>query len=365
VSVVASRKAEEQRVTLQSIADRLGVSRTTVSNAYSRPDQLNPKLRERILQTADELGYCGPDPAARTLRSGHAGVVGVLLAERLSYAFTDPAAVRFLQGVAQVGEREGTGLLLLPPSSPDGAGPPAGAVLGAVVDGFLVYSMSSDAPGVQSVVARRLPTVVVDEPRLPGASFVGIDDRAGARSVAEHVLGLGHERIAVITFRLAADSYDGPVTPERQAAATFTITRARLEGYADAVRAAGLRWEDVEIQERMLNSVAGGMDAAKVLFASDPRPTAILATSDVLAIGAMRAARELGLAVPDDLSVSGFDDTPDAVLVTPALTTVRQPLLDKGAVAGRLLLDPSPGRGAEEILLPTQLAVRASTGPPP
>jgi DNA-binding LacI/PurR family transcriptional regulator len=115
----------------------------------------------------------------------------------------------------------------------------------------------------------------------------------------------------------------------------------------------------------MLNSMNGGMDAARVLLASDPRPTAILATSDVLAIGAMRAARELGLAVPDDLSVSGFDDTPDAVLVTPALTTVRQPLLDKGAVAGRLLLDPSPGRGAEEILLPTQLAVRASTGPPP
>jgi DNA-binding LacI/PurR family transcriptional regulator len=84
----------------------------------------------------------------------------------------------------------------------------------------------------------------------------------------------------------------------------------------------------------------------------------------VLAIGAMRAAREQGLTVPDDLSVSGFDDAPDATLVTPALTTVRQPLLDKGVVAGRLLLDPSPGRGAEEILLPTELAVRASTGPP-
>jgi DNA-binding LacI/PurR family transcriptional regulator len=362
---MAARRGGEQRVTLQSIADLLGVSRTTVSNAYSRPDQLNPKLRERILRTADELGYCGPDPAARTLRSGHAGVLGVLLAERLSYAFTDPAAVSFLQGVAQVGEREGTGLLLLPPSSPDGAGPPAAAVRGAVVDGFLVYSMSSDAPGVQAVVARRLPTVVVDEPRLPGASFVGIDDRAAARGVAEHVLGLGHERVAVITFRLAADGYNGQVTPERQAAATFTITRARLEGYADAVRAAGLRWEDVEVQERTPNSVAGGAAAARVLFDRDPRPTAILATSDVLAVGAMRAAREHGLAVPGDLSVSGFDDTPGATLVTPALTTVRQPLLDKGAVAGRLLLDPSPGAGADEVLLPTELAVRASTGPPP
>ena len=363
---MAGKDGEGRRVTLQSIAELVGVSRTTVSNAYSRPDQLNPKLRERILRVAEEVGYCGPDPAARTLRSGRAGAVGVLLAERLSYAFTDPAAMRFLEGVAQVGDQAGIGLLLLPASTPDtGAGPQAGAVRAAVADGFLVFSMAEGAAGVRAVAARQQPTVVVDEPRLPGASFVGIDDRAAARSVAEHLLGLGHRRFGVVSFRLAADGYNGPAGPERQAAATFSISRARLTGYADALRAAGLRWEDVEVQERTPNSVGAGLDGARALLARRPRPTAILATSDVLAIGALRAARELELPVPEALSVAGFDDAPDAALVTPALTTVRQPLLDKGIVAARLLLDPGPGAGAEEVLLPTELAVRASTGPPP
>ncbi|HEX6676960.1 MAG TPA: LacI family DNA-binding transcriptional regulator [Actinomycetes bacterium] len=358
-------KGEGQRVTLQSIADLVGVSRTTVSNAYGRPDQLNPKLRERILAVAEELGYCGPDPAGRTLRSGHAGAVGVLLGERLSYAFTDPAAMRFLEGVGQVGDRAGVGLLLLPATTPAGGGPSAGAVQAAVADGFLVYSMPDEAAAVRAVAARRLPTVVVDEPRLPGASFVGIDDRAAARGAAEHLLGLGHRRFGVITFRTTADGYDGPVGPERQAAATYSVTRDRLGGYADALRAAGLRWEDVPVEERASNSPAGGADAARALLERPSRPTAILATSDVLAIGAMRAVARARLPVPEAVSVVGFDDTPDAALVTPALTSVRQPLLDKGTVAGRLLLDPSPGTRAEEVLLPTELAVRASTGPPP
>ena len=359
-------KGEGQRLTLQSIADLVGVSRTTVSNAYGRPDQLNPKLRERILAVADELGYCGPDPAGRTLRSGHAGAVGVVLGERLSYAFTDPAAMRFLEGVGQVGDHAGVGLLLLPATTPAaGGGPSAGAVRAAVADGFLVYSMPDDTAAVRAVAARRLPTVVVDEPRLPGASFVGIDDRAAARSAAEHLLGLGHRRFGVVTFRTTADGYDGPVGPDRQAAATYSVTRDRLGGYADALRAAGLRWEDVPVEERASNSVAGGADAARALLGHRPRPSAILATSDVLAIGAMRAAAEAGLPVPEALSVVGFDDAPDAALVTPALTTVRQPLLDKGTVAARLLLDPTPGTPAEEVLLPTELAVRASTAPPP
>jgi DNA-binding LacI/PurR family transcriptional regulator len=359
------KKDEGPRVTLQSIADLVGVSRTTVSNAYSRPDQLNPQLRERILQVAEELGYCGPDPAARTLRSGHAGAVGVLLGESLSYAFTDPAAMRFLEGVGQVGDRSGVGLLLLPAPSRVGGGPRADAVLAAVADGFLVYSMPDATAAMRAVVARRLPTVVVDEPRLPGTAFVGIDDRAAARGVAEHLLGLGHRRFGVITFRLAADGFNGTAGPERQAAATYSITKARLNGYADALRDAGLRWEDVQVEERTPNDVAGGVAAATALLSRPTPPTAILATSDVLAIGAMRAAHGQGLPVPGAVSVAGFDDAPDAALVTPALTTVRQPLLDKGVVAGQLLLDPTPGKQAEEVLLPTELAVRASTGPPP
>ncbi len=110
-----------RRATLQTIADAVGVSRSTVSNAYNRPDQLNPALRERILAVARELGYPGPDPAARRLRTGQAGAVGLLFTEALAYAFTDPAAVAFLEGLAHRAEAAGTALLLVP--SPPGADP--------------------------------------------------------------------------------------------------------------------------------------------------------------------------------------------------------------------------------------------------
>src|SRR5919108_6451372 len=152
------------RVTLQTIADRLGVSRTTVSNAYNRPDQLAPALRERILAKARELGYSGPDPAARRLRSGRRDVVGLLLTEQLSYAFTDPAAVLLLQGIARASERAGLALLLIPEHGPG----VRNAVHDAVVDAFCIYSMPAGHPNVLAALERRLPMIAVDEPRLEG-----------------------------------------------------------------------------------------------------------------------------------------------------------------------------------------------------
>src|SRR5918997_2724480 len=183
-----------RRATLQTIADAVGVSRSTVSNAYNRPDQLNPRLRARILAVAAELGYAGPDPAARRLRTGHAGAIGLLFTEALSYAFTDPGAVGFLEGLAREAEAGGTALLLIP--SPPG-GDAAAAVREAVVDGLCIYSMADDQPSVRAALERDLPTVVVEEPDVPGHAFVGIDDRTATRTVGEHVLGLGHRRIAV------------------------------------------------------------------------------------------------------------------------------------------------------------------------
>src|SRR5215218_5240547 len=121
------------RVTLQTLADALGVSRTTASNAFNRPDQLNPALRERVLALAAELGYAGPDPAGRALRSGRAGAIGVLLTERLSYAFGDPAAVATLRGLAEEAERFGISLSLLPAPLSDGVAD-AAAVRHALVD---------------------------------------------------------------------------------------------------------------------------------------------------------------------------------------------------------------------------------------
>jgi DNA-binding LacI/PurR family transcriptional regulator len=352
-------------VTLQTLADALGVSRTTVSNAFNRPDQLNPALRERVLALAGELGYAGPDPAGRALRSGRAGAIGVMFTEGLSFAFADPAAVATLGGIAAEAERAETSLVLLPATRSSTGGPTAEAVRSALVDALFMYSLPEEHPGVTAAVERRVPIVIADAPRLPGVPFVGIDDRSGARTAAAHLLELGHRRIGVIAFRLRPDDYQGFVDADRRRSSTYHVTRERLEGYAEAVTEAGLDWNAVPIYEVHPNARGRGAAAARVLLGLDPRPTALLAMSDELALGAMDAAAELGLTIPGDLSLIGFDDAPAAALATPAMTSVGQPLVEKGRAAGRMLLDALAGGSPADVILPTELVVRSSTAAPP
>ena len=184
-----------RRATLASLADELQVSRTTISNAFNRPDQLSADLRERVLATAKRLGYPGPDPVARSLRTRKAGAVGLVMAEPLTYFFSDPAARDFVAGVAQSCEELGQGLLLVAVGPSRSLEDGTAAVLAAGVDSFVVYSVCDDDPYLQVVLQRRLPIVVVDQPKdLAGVSRVGIDDRAAMREIADYVLGLGPAR---------------------------------------------------------------------------------------------------------------------------------------------------------------------------
>jgi len=359
--IMHTKPEQPKNVTLQTIADVLGVSRTTVSNAYGKPDQLAPALRQTIFATAKELGYAGPNAAARRLRIGRSGSVGLLLAESLSYAVNDPAAVLLLQGLAEVFDESGTSLLLLSALADRDAA--VRAVREAVVDAFLVYSTATDDPALAAIVERRLPTVVIDEPPVPGAARVSVDDACGARAMAEHLLALGHRRFAAITFPLREDDFTGFADAERQAAPTYPATGARLGGYAALLAAAGLDWGAVPVYECRVNTREGGCLAAGLLLDRHPRPSAIIALSDQLALGALEAAAQRGLAVPGDLSVAGFDDIPAAAAARPALTTVHQPLREKGTVAARLVLQAWAATEPPEVSLPTALVVRASTGP--
>jgi DNA-binding LacI/PurR family transcriptional regulator len=343
-----------ERVTLQTIADALGVSRTTVSNAYNRPDQLAPELRKKVLETAKQLGYAGPDPAARRLRSGRRGAIGLMFSERLSYAFTDPGAVGFLQGLTEATEAKGYELLLLPGMR--GQEQEVGAVRDAVVGAFCLYCMPEGHPAVGAAFGRGLPVVLVDEPRSPGGWFVGIDDLGGARLAAEHVRALGHEHVAVITDRLVDDYYEGFADGERIRRSNCKVARDRVAGYIDGMDTA----QPLPVYDTIANFVESGERAAREVLRRDPRPTALLCSTDVLAFGAMRAARDLGLAIPGDVSITGFDDVPEAETLD--LTTIRQPLVEKGREAGRLLIEHGTER---EVMLPLELVVRGSTAPPP
>jgi DNA-binding LacI/PurR family transcriptional regulator len=352
------RQTERAGVTLATIAAELGVSRMTVSNAYNHPDQLSPELRSKVLETAKRLGYPGPNPLAATLSRGRVGALGLLFDDPLSYAFTDPAAVLFFGGVAAVCEQRQVGLVLAP-----GASPETDLTRMALVDGFIAYCDIPDDERLQVIEERGLPMVIVDGPARPGSAHIGVDDQAASRAAAQHLLDHGHRRFGVVSLPFAPDGYEGAADAARQAAARFDCNRRRLLGYRDALEGADVEWAGVRVEERVPHGRDAGRRAAGSLLDRADRPTALLAMSDELAIGALQAAEERGIDVPGELSVVGFDDTPAASQARPALTTVWQPHGEKGEIAARLLLeDDDPGA---DRTLPTKLVVRASTAPAP
>jgi DNA-binding LacI/PurR family transcriptional regulator len=348
--------------TLADVARAVGVSRTTVSNAYNRPDQLSADLRDRILAAAEQLGYPGPDPVARGLRRGRTGIVGLVYDEPLSYLFTDPAILMFMAGMASVWDAAGMSLALLPRLQADDAG--VEVLANAAVDGFVSICDTGGEARLQALAGRRLPFVMVDGGSNEGSCQVGIDDQGGSEAAARHLIELGHRRLAVVALPLAPGAPAGPVDPLDPGLIPFTITELRLNGIRAAVEAAGLPWADVPVLAAPddLSPRESGRRLGAALLDRSARPTGVVAMSDELAAGVVDAAAARGVDVPRELSVVGFDDTPTATSTSPKLTTVHQPLVEKGEIAARLLLDGAPETVVE---LPTELVVRASTGPSP
>jgi DNA-binding LacI/PurR family transcriptional regulator len=345
------------RVTLQTVADQVGVSRATVSNAFSRPDQLSVVLREKILAAADELGYVGPDPTARMLARGTTGAVGVVLPESLRFAFTDEVLTAFLGAVADALAPTGLALTLLPPG-------PHGDVVptrDAPMDGALVCSVDPGSPAVGWLVRRDLPLVLIDQTPIAGQSGVTVDDRLGARLAAQHLLDLGHRQVGVLTVGLGKEP--GLVVTPRPEGVTGYAARQRLQGWLDA-------WEPAGTRVTVSNQPSGygnASVAARLLLDVDDPPSAVVCFSDALAADLVRIAEDLGARIPGDLSVIGFDDSPLATRMRPTLTTVRQDVDAKGRAAARALSDAidrrRAGRPAEvqHVLLPTELVVRETT----
>ena len=345
------------KVTLQSIADEVGVSRMTVSNAFSRPEKLSADLRERILAVAEDLGYVGPDPAARALARGRTGTVGLLITGRLSAQASDPVATEFLVSVADALSDHGLALTLITA----GVGGETVPARDVPMDGALVYVCEPDSTDLAWLRRRDLPLVTVDQEALPGRPSINVDDRAGARAAAQHVIDLGHRRVGLLNLHpvqedsLEATPVDAPWNPpaaERDAGWRAALSEAGIE---PAVELAAFR------------PVTAAYDAARRLLERPDRPTALLCFSDVYAAQALRAAESLGLRVPEDVSVVGFDDSSLATAVHPCLTTVSQPVSAKGRLAVAALLESmgTPGADPARTVLPTSLVVRDSTAPPP
>lgn len=350
----------DRRMSLTKIADELGVSAKTVSNAFNRPDQLSSGLRDRILATAQRLEYAGPDPAARAFRRGRSGMVAVIYANALSYAFANPAAVAFLTGVAEVLESEDIGLALIAGSA--GTARSAEGLGRAVVDGVIAYSLATDDPALEAARQRGRPMVMVDQPRPEVGSWVGIDDRAAARAVASELVSAGHRRIGIVSFAINQAPEESVVSLVHLPTSTLEVTARRLSGYRDALGAI-VSPDGVPISHGQDSTIVEGHLGARILLTSCPDLTALICLSDQLAIGAIQAATDLGRMVPVNLSVVGFDGTHVVGADGLSLTTIRQPHREKGRTAARLLLAVLQGDAPDSVMLPHDLIVGNSVGP--
>ncbi len=341
------------RARIADVAREAGVSKTAVSFAFNNPDRLNPETADRILGIAEHLGY-RPHPVARMLTQRRTGTIGVLTPQALSVVFSNPFFGLFSEGVAAAAESSGYGLLFVSPLH----GSLARAVGRATVDGFIVLGLPEEHPEIEQIRRAGLPTILVDSQAFPAHGSVLVDDETGARLAAEHVVGLGHRDILVVGVEPPAPS--ARLSPDG-------IMGRRLSAYREVLDRDGVALPD----ERLVvgpATIEGGMACLRRAWEDGLRPTAVLAMSDAMAIGVMHAARELGLVVPRDLSVVGFDDIDLARYTSPALTTVHQPVRRKGEEAVRLLLaqvDTRETAAPEQVRLPTRLIVRGTTGPVP
>lgn len=342
-----------RRVTAKDVATEAGVSPTAVSFAFNDPTRLGEATRQRIRDTADRLGYA-PDTVARMLVQGRTRSLGLLLPQDIPQVMENPYYAKFLVGLGQVCHREGMTLLMIPPLRSS----MLEAIPYAAVDGFVVCGLEIDRGEVAELTRRGIPFVLVDSDAPEGVPSVDVTDEAGAKAMTEHLLELGHRRIAILAFEAGPDrekhGYRGPLA-------------RRIAGIETALGEAGLSLQSpgVELIELQASKTAG-FRAAEDLLTRDAPPTAVFALSDILAVGVLDAVHHLGLKAPDDVSVAGFDDQPEAAWIRPRLSTVRQPVEAKGRVAGDFLV--SAIRGEEQHphqVLQTALIVRESTGPAP
>ncbi len=336
------------------------MSVSTASLAFSGTGPIAAATRERVLDAARVLGYAGPNPLGRQLRRGRSGIVGVIMGDVLRRAFRDPVASQVLDGLTSTLGPLGLGVLLIP-GADDATQPAVNPVLeSAAMDvAVQMWGGTTDDPVLDALRRRGTPTVLVEGIPQPGVAAVGIDDHGGMASLTRYLLELGHTRIATVTLPFDRERTGGPAAPDRIATIAWEITRRRLAGVLETGLAPTV------VYETQASLVENGADAGRALLSSPDRPTAIICQSDLLASGVVLAARELGLRVPEDVSVAGFDGLDLPWLAPDVLTSVSQPLAEKGAAIGQAVAELLEGSMPEPRVLPVGLRVGTTTGPPP
>lgn len=338
---------------IYDVARRAKVSTATVSKVLSNTPYVSDPTKQRVLEAVRELGY-SPSLVARSLTGNRTFVIGLYIPYEPNYLFNDPFLLGVIRGVEEAANEYDYNLLFSTARHSNPQSAYTRLLRSGYVDGLVVYETVASEDLEHKLQQSGIPRVAIGYPRPPkdenstATGAVHSNDYAGALQATRHLLSLGHRRIGII---------NGP--------ANFMVAmEERLRGYRDGLAEYGLEF-DPTLMTHGDYTLESGYPAGKYLLELSPRPTAIFSFNDRMAVGALRYAHELGLSIPQDLSMVGFDDVEIAQAVNPPLTTVRQPAVDIGQTAAHKLfsLINNESEPFKEVVLPIEFILRGSTGP--
>jgi LacI family transcriptional regulator len=336
-----------RRITARDVAARAGVSRTTVSFVLNGVTKVNisEETRERVRAAAVELGYV-PDAAAQALASGRAQTIGLVFSQSPLYSTSATAHMQIIEGLMDVARQSGVRLLIDSVGHADSVETYVKLTRTKRIDGLILLNARVDDHALHDLVNDDFPIILLGYLPHIKACSLDFDNRGGARTAVEHLLAQGHRRIGLITY--------APIT--------FTGAAERLQGYQDALAAAGIPFDESLVWHGNFEA-SSGFNAANSLLAMPDPPTAVFAASDIIAFGALAAIHQRGLAIPNDIAVVGFDDHPLAQFTIPPLTTMHISFEDMGRRAGLMLLDRIQNKveAGRQVRLDAALVVRASS----
>lgn len=337
----------EKRITSKDVAEKAGVSRTTVSFVLNEVQnaQISQATREKVIKAAEELGYV-PDEAARSLASGRNQFIGLLLTRSSHQLASDAFFTQILDELIEVVHRVNLRIMIDIVEPRHQMDAYLNLVKANRIDGILLSGPRLDDDALKTLERTNFPTVLMGQ--LPGSNFcwVDIDNKGAAKSAVQHLIDLGHKRIACVT----------------NAQLIYTAATDRLEGYRQALEEAGIRYEPELVRYGDFDMKSGYLQVGDLL-AKNTGVTAIFVASDTLALGATAAIRKQGLRIPEDIAVVGFDDLPFAQYLDPPLTSVHLPIRDLAREAGEMLIRilNNEGKRCQRKILETRLIIRDSS----
>ncbi|MDT0596375.1 LacI family DNA-binding transcriptional regulator [Glaciecola petra] len=328
------------RLAIKEVARRIGVSTASISYAFNRPEQLSEKRRKEILRACEEMGYFGPNKAARSLRQGKSNIIALILPDELDYMVSDPVASEFIEGVAKALKTTDKHLLLF-----SGNNKSVNEIID-FVDGFICYGSPRNLALLKQLSSIKKNIVTVDFD-IVGIPSINIDNEEAAYQSA--CLAIGEVAVVpvIIGLRLVASEFTCTIEQKPLIGSGFSISHRRLDGYYRALTQYKISIDDSHIWHIPENTHVHAIIAAKEALSLKPRPTVVMCMSDIIALAVLKVALQMGLRIPEDLRVVGFDGIEQGQQYHPTLTTVQQFSVEKGIKAAELFM--SDGQKSEQL----------------